>query len=146
MHEPSPHPLTVDTIDPLPVPPAVPNPEIMPHLEGLERGELVLPRCDACGFVIWFPRAFCPECGSTSVTWSVFDDRGTVYSFSVVRKGLGDYAESAPYLVAYVELECGPRVLTNIVGAVDDVVIGTAVRAVYSRQNGDVILRFARGA
>jgi hypothetical protein len=57
---------------------------------------------------------------------------GTVYACTVIRKGMGPWAEAAPYVGAYVELDEGPRILTNVVtdqpGAVH---IGMAVAAVF---------------
>ena len=70
--------------------------------------------------------------------------RGTVYSFSITRKGAGVWAEHSPYVVAYVELDEGPRVLTNIVGCdVDDVHIGMAVAVVFDpTPAGPAVYRF----
>jgi hypothetical protein len=57
---------------------------------------------------------------------------GTVYSFTVVHRGTGPYRDAAPYIVAYVELAEGPRVLTNLVGcAPDQAQIGQRVRVVF---------------
>src|SRR3954447_1553830 len=98
----------------LPISPLRPLPELEPHFAALDEGRLVLPRCDACDEAIWYPRTFCPSCGSTSVTWFEASGAGEIYSFTVVRKALGDFAEHAPYVVAYVELDEGPRVLTNV--------------------------------
>jgi uncharacterized OB-fold protein len=72
--------------------------------------------------------------------------KGTVYSYSIVAKGNGRWKESGPYVVAYVELAEGPRVLTNVVGVpVDEVAIGMPVSAVFdSDDTGRVLLRFGR--
>ena len=121
------------TLSPLPAVAWVSSPELEPHRAGLEAGELRLPRCEACQEVIWFPRAFCPKCASTNVTWFTAKGRGTVYSFSIVSKGLGSFAEASPYAVAYVELAEGPRVLTNIVGPLDGLEIGAEVLAIVER-------------
>jgi uncharacterized protein len=98
----------------LPVPKAAVSPDNREHFEGLEQGRLLLPRCDRCSTVIWYPRHFCPACGSRAVSWFEASGRGTLHSFSIVRRGQGAYAEAAPYVLAYVELEEGPRLLTNI--------------------------------
>ncbi len=129
------------TFSPLPAIAWVPSPELEPHRAGLEAGELRIPRCDACQEVIWFPRAFCPRCASTSVTWFTAEGAGTVYSFSIVRKGLGAFADAAPYAVAYVEIAEGPRLLTDIIGPLDGLEIGAAVVAVVE-PGDDPTLRF----
>ena len=127
----------------LPVPPLSESPELARHFDGLRAGVLLLPRCDACTVVIWYPRAFCPSCGSAAVTWFEACGRGTVYSFTIVRKGIGLFADHTPYVVAYVELDEGPRVLTNIVGPPEEVAIGVEVAARYELDaDGTPILRF----
>ena len=130
----------------LPVPRAAVSPDTAEHFAGLEAGRLLLPRCDRCGAVIWYPRHFCPACGHLEVSWFAASGRGSVYSFTVIRKGQGAYAESAPYVLAYVELEEGPRVLTNLLveeaelGALG---IGDPVVAVVERADGvPPLLRF----
>jgi hypothetical protein len=114
---------------------------------GLEAGRLLLPRCDSCGTVIWYPRHHCPACGSTRVSWFQASGRGAVYSFSIVRRGPAPYHEVGPYVLAYVELEEGPRVLTNILANPDEVQIGAAVTAVIETAEGvPPLLRFRLSA
>lgn len=127
---------------PAPAPPV--TLETQPFWDATAEGRLVLPRCDACATVIWYPRAFCPACGSTEVSWIDAAGTGTVYSFTVVRKGQGAYREAAPYVVAYVELDEGPRVMTNIVGCDPDTVrIGMAVTVTfYATDKGTALPRF----
>ncbi|HEY4887825.1 MAG TPA: Zn-ribbon domain-containing OB-fold protein [Candidatus Dormibacteraeota bacterium] len=112
--------------------------------DGAANGRLVLPRCDRCGRVIWFPRHFCPECGSSAVTWFEASGRGTIYSYTVVRQGEGAYAGVTPFVIAYVELDEGPRVLTNLLGQPDSWSIGQSVRAVFDHGpgGGPPLLRF----
>ena len=94
--------------------------------------------------MIWYPRAFCPACGSLEVTWIPASGRGSVYSFTIIRRGAEPYAGSAPYVVAYVELAEGPRVLTNIVECeVDEVEIGMPVEVVFhDTGEGSALYRF----
>ena len=84
--------------------------------EETARGRLLLRRCLSCNSVIWYPRAICPECSSNDTEWFSATGRGCVYSYTVNRRGEGDYANTQPYVLAYVELDEGPRILTNIVG------------------------------
>ena len=128
----------------LPTPEPVPSLETEPYWDGAAEGRLVLPRCDACGNVIWYPRRFCPVCHTSSVTWFDASGRGTVYSYTVVRNGRGPWREMSPYVIAYVELEEGPRVLTNVVGAdPDTVTVGMPVRVVFDpTPEGRAVPRF----
>ncbi|GAA5145538.1 hypothetical protein GCM10025768_02910 [Microbacterium pseudoresistens] len=130
----------------LPVPPPQIQPEMSVFWEALRVGELLLPHCRRCEFVVWSPRPYCPKCGSFDVDWVSASGDGVVYSFTVNRRGKGfnkKYQEIGPYIVAYVELAEGPRILTNIVDAdVDSVEIGVRVRGVVHRAGDDVIVRF----
>jgi hypothetical protein len=116
----------------LPSPVPEQNPETEEFWKATTEGRLLLLRCEECGVVIWYPRPLCPDCGGTSVAWIEGSGRGTVYSFSVVYRSAGSYQSAVPYVVAYVELTEGPRVLTNIVGCdPEQVYIGQPVRVVF---------------
>lgn len=115
---------------PAPAPPI--TPDTQPFWEGTAEDRLVLPRCDRCATVIWYPREFCPACGSMEVSWFEASGQGTVYSFSIVRKGEAMYGAAAPYVLAYVELEEGPRLMTNIVDCEpESITVGQAVSVVF---------------
>ena len=107
-------------------------------------GQFTLQRCTACELVIWFPRRTCPQCRTEDTQSFAACGRGSVYSFTVVRKGSGAYREAAPFVVAYVELEEGPRVLTNITGCDPaDVTVGMAVEIEWhDTGEGNAIYRF----
>ena len=129
----------------LPVPPPSPNLETQRFWDGTAEGRLELPRCDNCGHVVWYPRERCDQCGSTSVTWFEASGRGTVYSCTVTRRIPGSWRKAAPFVLAYVELDEGPRVMTNIVGCDPEAVhIGQSVHAVFDpTPDGPALLRFA---
>jgi uncharacterized OB-fold protein len=95
-------------------------------------GRLVVPRCDDCGDLFWYPRLVCPICGSMSVTYTAVSGRGNVYARTIMRRGDGPFRGAAPYVLAMVQLEEGPIMMTNVVGAdPDTVAIGQAVRVVF---------------
>ncbi|HZT65310.1 MAG TPA: Zn-ribbon domain-containing OB-fold protein [Acidimicrobiales bacterium] len=128
------------------LPTAEPRPTVEnhPYWEGTAQGRLVLPRCTACGTVIWYPRAFCSSCRGTDVEWFEASGRGTIYSFTISHRGQGPWRDVAPYVVAYVELEEGPRVLTNVVGCdPDEVKVAQPVEAVFEPAGEYALLRFA---
>jgi uncharacterized protein len=128
----------------LPAPAPDRSPETAEFWNATSEGRLVLPRCDACGVFIWYPRTWCPSCGSGSVTWTEVSGEGTIYSYTVVHRGVGPFRDAAPFVVAYVELKEGPRVLTNIVGSDPDrVSIGQTVSVVFSDTGeGSALYRF----
>jgi hypothetical protein len=130
--------------DALPAPPPGVTLETQPFWDATREGRLVLPRCDACEFVIWYPRRLCPACGSRSVSWFDASGRGTVYTFTIVTKGAGAYSDAGPYVVAFVELDEGPRVMTNIVGTPPEAVyVGQRVGVVFTpTDDGTALPRF----
>ena len=132
---------------PLPAPAPIVDSETRPFWEATARGKLLLPRCDACQTVIWYPRAFCPACGSDSVAWLEASGRGTIYSFTINRMGradVADYRGVGPFVLAYVELDEGPRILTNIVDCDPEAVaVGQPVEVVFhDTGQGSALPRF----
>jgi uncharacterized protein len=87
-------------------------------------GQLTVPRCQACGKFHWYPRANCPFCTSDRIELKPAKGIGTIYSFSVSRRGKDD-----SYVIAYVTLDEGVTMMTNIVNAdTKTLAIGQAVR------------------
>lgn len=127
----------------LPVPEIVINPDARAYWEGTTRGAVVLQRCAACQSVIWIPRAICPVCWSQDLSTFEASGRGTIYSWTRTAKGMAEYRDAGPYLLAYVELEEGPRVMTNLVGFEGDPAVGDAVQAVFDKATDEAaLLRF----
>lgn len=135
----------------LPAPDPWVDAEARPFWEAAAEERLLLPRCTGCQTVIWYPRGFCPECASFDVEWIELPGSGEVYSWTVSRRGQGPWAEAAPYVVAYVELDLpdgmdgpGPRVLTNVVDCDPDAVaVGDRVQAVFHpTERGVALVRF----
>ena len=68
------------------------------------------------------------------IGWIQASGRGTVYSFSIARQGQErpEFRDVGPYVLAYVELEEGPRIITNIVDCEpESVKIGQKVTVVF---------------
>jgi len=120
------------------------NAETAPFWDACAAGRLMLPKCDGCGELIWYPRRFCPFCATHSVTYVDVSGRGTVYTFTIMRRGDGPFRERSPYVLAYVQLDEGPIMMTNIVGVDPEwVEVGQAVRVVFEPAgDGDAIPRF----
>ncbi len=91
--------------------------ETRAYWEGCARHELLLQRCRRCDALRHRPRALCPACLSSEVEWVRAAGRGTVHTFTVTQQNqLPGFREAVPYVLAYVELEEGVRLLTNVVG------------------------------
>ena len=65
--------------------------------------------------------------------WEDARGTGTVYTFSVVhRNDLPPFNERVPYVAAIVELDEGPRMMTNVVDCdADDVAAGMPVEVTF---------------
>src|SRR5882672_6733902 len=98
---------------PPPRPQPVPTPETAHYWEGTALGELRLQRCRGCQSTYFPPQPFCPACGSDDVEVIRASGRGSLYSYVITHRAAPGF--SAPYVIAVVELEEGPRLLTNIV-------------------------------
>jgi uncharacterized protein len=132
--------MTQTTATQLPAPAPLVNTETQAFWDATTQGKLLLPRCNNCGTVIWYPREFCPECKTFGVTWFEASGKGTIYSYTVNRRGQGPFKDLA-YVVAYVELAEGPRMLTNIVDCeFDQLAIGQSVELVFHDTGKDAAL------
>ncbi len=108
--------------------------------EACEREELFVQQCADCELRRYYPRALCPECMSDEARWVRCSGKGTVYTFTVVYQNQAPgFRERLPYVLAYVELAEGIRMLTNIDDCdPQDVRIGMSVEVVF-RDAGDGI-------
>jgi uncharacterized OB-fold protein len=113
------------------IPAPQPNPETRAFWDGAAEGRLLLKKCLACGQVHYYPRALCPFCGSDRTEWKPSSGLGSIYSWSVMRRA------EVPYAIAYVTLEEGITMMTNIVGCnLDAIRIGQRVRVVFTPTDG----------
>ncbi len=90
-------------------PPVSTSPEITAFWEGAKNGQLLIKRCRDCGKVHYYPRTLCPYCMSDATEWQAASGRGTLYTYSVMRRA------KEPYAIAFVTLEEGVSLMTNIV-------------------------------
>ncbi len=91
-----------------------PTPETQHFLDGTKLGELRLQRCDECAHAYFPPRPFCPACASRAVTVFAASGRGTLHSYVIHHRPAPGF--DPPYAIAVVELEEGPRLMSNISG------------------------------
>ena len=119
--------------------PRLPEPHTQHYWEGTQQHELRYQRCNACASVVFTPRLHCTTCGSMDLAWQVSRGLGTVYTYSVVRQNRNPaFADLGAYVVAYVDLDEGFRMLTNVVGVANpltDVTCGLRVRVDFEAQD-----------
>ncbi|WP_395065599.1 Zn-ribbon domain-containing OB-fold protein [Paraburkholderia silvatlantica] len=99
-----------------------------PFWAAVRRGEFSLQRCEDCGRWVFYPRAHCPHCWSGRLAWHDASGRGVVKSFSVIhRPGHFAWTAAAPYVIALVELDEGPTMLSQLLADTRDAAVGLAV-------------------
>ena len=94
----------------------VPTPKTQVFWEKARQHELWIQCCDACGHVFFYPRLHCPKCLSDQVEWFKASGKGSLYSYVINHRPPPGFEEEAPYAIAIVHLEEGPRMMSNIVG------------------------------
>jgi uncharacterized OB-fold protein len=112
--------------------------ETQPYWDAARDGLLLIKSCRSCGQNHSYPRALCPFCFSSETGWVQASGKGKIYSFSVMRR------VKEPYVLAYVTLDEGPTMMTNIVDCrPDDVRIDQPVRVVFKpMQDGTIVPMF----
>ncbi|MFJ5771105.1 Zn-ribbon domain-containing OB-fold protein [Psychrobacillus sp. NPDC093180] len=107
------------------------HPEHKEYWDAAAEGKLLIKHCDSCGDYHYYPRVLCPNCMSDNTTWIEAKGTGSIYTYSVMRRGV-------PYAIAFVELDEGPKMMTNIVDCdLDKVHIDQKVTVVF-KQSGDL--------
>ena len=108
--------------------------ETAPYWEAAQEGRLLVKRCEDCQALHHFPRSICPHCGSERTQWIDTSGRGVVYAVSVTRRGT-----PVPYAMAYVTLDEGVTLMTNIVDCdLDTVKVGQKVKVAFKTTEGGV--------
>jgi len=113
----------------------IPAPAVYPETEAFwtaaGQGRLLVKYCSACGEYHHFPRSLCPFCFSDKTEWRNASGHGVIYSYSVMRR------VEVPYVIAYVTLDEGVTVMTNIVDCDPDTVrIGQRVKVKFQPSDG----------
>lgn len=93
-----------------------PTPETAPFWEGTKRHELRIQFCRDCQRYYFYPRPFCPRCLSDKTDWRTVSGRGKLHTYVINHRAAPGWEADAPYVIAIVELDEGPRMMTNIVG------------------------------
>lgn len=118
------------------------DPGTKPFWDAARGHRLSIPHCKACGEHHFYPRELCPHCHSDDIEWTDVSGNGEIYSFTIARKPAGPvFADDVPYVIAMIELDEGPRMLTNILtNDVDSVRIGDRVKVRFDDVTPEVTL------
>lgn len=112
-----------------------PTPETAHFWEGTRNGMLRIQRCNTCGTAYFYPRTSCPACGSVDVSWEDASGRATLHTYVISHRAAEGFEDEVPYAIAVVELEEGPRMMTNIVGIAntpEDLVLDMALEVDFA--------------
>ncbi len=110
--------------------------------EATRRHELVLQSCRKCGSYRYPAGLICPECLSDELVWRKVSGRGVVYTWTVFHRAYHPaFVDDLPYAVVAVELEEGPRIVTNLVDCkLENIKIGMPVEVVFEDINDEISL------
>jgi uncharacterized protein len=124
-----------------PIPDPVTSPETEAFWAASALGRFLVRHCTDCDHAHWYPRSLCPLCASSATEWREGAGLGSIYTFSVMRRA------GAPFVMAYVRLDEGPLMMTNIVECDPDLVrIGDRVALVFRQSIGGFAVPFFRPA
>lgn len=119
-----------------------PNPETRHFWDGARQGQLVLQKCCDCTTIYFPPRPFCPACSSRRVEAFAASGRATLYSFVINHRPRPDWPQE-PHSIAIVQLEEGPRMITNIVNVAqtpEALQLDLPLEVVFERLSDDIYL------
>ena len=114
-----------------------------PYWDALDQGHLSFQRCN-CGHA-WLPaRRECPSCLAATSRWETASGRGRIVSWVVYHSAYHDaFKDRLPYVVALVELDEGPRLISNFLGPRETLRKDLAVSLRIEREQGIALARFA---
>ena len=135
----------LDTREALPKPRPEPTPTTRPFWEALSDDRIVVPRCDACGTWVFYPRSRCTTCLSDDLVWNGISGAGRLVTWSVAAQPtVAMFADEMPQIIAIVETDEGIRMTTTMV--TDDpssLRAGAPVAPVFDHgEDGKTLLRF----
>ena len=108
-----------------------PNTETQTFWDAAENGKLMIMKCKDTGKFYFYPRARSPYTLSDNVEWIEAKGTGEIYTFSVMKRAKIEYA------IAYVKLDEGVTMMTNIVDTdFDALSIGQKVKVVFKPTDG----------
>ncbi|MGH8988353.1 MAG: Zn-ribbon domain-containing OB-fold protein [Acidimicrobiales bacterium] len=119
----------------------IPSELTAPYWDAAANHVLAIQRC-ACGRLSHPPVARCPKCFGSDFTWPAASGLGTVHAFTIVHHSVHPVTiGSTPYVIALIELDEGPRVVTNIRNCPPEKVrIGMPVEVVFEELDGSIAL------
>lgn len=127
--------MATQAFDRIPQAPAE-SPDNKVYFDGARAGKLIIGKCLDTGKLFHYPRHVSPFTLSNNVEFVEAKGTGVIYSYSVARG-------KEPFCVAYVTLDEGPVMLTNIVECdLDSIRIGQKVKVKFKETEGAPVPMF----
>ena len=120
-----------------------PTPDTRPFWDGTRESKLMIMHCNACGKDYFYPRSYCPACFSADTSWKQASGRATLHTYLINHRPAPGFEGEAPYVIAVVQLEEGPRMMTNLVDVDPDpakLPIDMPLEVTYERASGEITL------
>ncbi|OYD70379.1 Zn-ribbon domain-containing OB-fold protein [Rhodococcus sp. OK302] len=110
-----------------------------PFWQSLKSNKVAVQRCEACGTYRYVPKELCPSCQSVAAVWAPVVGEGTIYTYSVIRRGPTEaFQADVPYVIVHVTMAEGFRMVGGLLGVdPEDVKIGAPVRVRYVHATDD---------
>jgi len=122
----------------------IPSNEVLtkPFWEATKRGELIIPYCNSCSTLFFYPREVCPNCFSKDLGWKKMSGKGHVYTYTHVRQAVHPSFQSANgHIYAIVQLDEGPKIPSGISGCEpNEVYVDMPVSVVFDEITEDYTL------
>lgn len=106
-----------DLVKPMPLP----TKWSRPFWDAARQHRLVLRKCSACGYIDHPPYLYCTNCHSDEHEWVEASGKATLAAYAINIFGVPfPFWVDLPYVVALVDLEEGPRMISNVVDCEHD--------------------------
>jgi uncharacterized OB-fold protein len=123
-----------------------PTPETETYWQGCRDHQLLLQFCVQCKEFQFYPRIICARCASDKLEWVKAAGQGTILTFTIVRRAVSEaYAADVPYVVALIQLDEGPTMMSNIVQCAPEALeIGNPVQVVFEDWSEEISIPLFR--
>ena len=117
-----------------------PTVETQKFWDGCRNHQLMIQQCVECGHNQFYPRIMCTQCSGRQIQWIQASGRGTVKSFTIIHRAISPaYQQEAPYVLALIQLEEGPTMMSNILQCDPHAVeIGMKVEVFFEDWSSDI--------
>lgn len=119
-----------------------PRPETVYWWDSCRAHKLMIQQCSQCGEFQFYPRIICSSCMGNQIEWVQSSGLGKVLTFTVCRVPVSAaYAPEVPYVVALVQLDEGPRMMSNILEIdPESVVSGMRVEVIFQTWSDEITM------